>query len=81
MTPHVTPCMAPYWMLLYWNGCYMFPLYLPPRIPPPPSPQGVTERFVTSPEEVLAVIEEGKSNRHVSVTSEPLQNDTSSHIQ
>ena len=33
--------------------------------------QGVTERFVTSPEEVLSVIEEGKANRHVSVTSEP----------
>ena len=32
--------------------------------------QGVTERFVTTPEEVLAVIEEGKSGRHVSVTSE-----------
>ena len=31
--------------------------------------QGVTERFVTSPEEVLSVIEEGKSGRHVSVTS------------
>ena len=30
----------------------------------------MTERFVTSPEEVLAVIEEGKSGRHVSVTSE-----------
>ena len=31
--------------------------------------QGVTERFVTTPEEVLAVLEEGKSGRHVSVTS------------
>ena len=30
----------------------------------------MTERFVTTPEEVLAVIEEGKSGRHVSVTSE-----------
>ena len=29
---------------------------------------------MTTPEEVLAVIEEGKANRHVSVTSEPLQN-------
>ena len=26
-------------------------------------------RFVSSPEEVLEVIEEGKSNRHVAVTS------------
>ena len=31
--------------------------------------QGATERFVSSPEEVLEVIEEGKSNRHVAVTS------------
>jgi hypothetical protein len=35
-----------------------------------PVVQGVTERFVTTPEEVLAVLEEGKSGRHVSVTSE-----------
>ena len=27
-------------------------------------------RFVSSPEEVLEVIEEGKSNRHIAVTSE-----------
>ena len=26
-------------------------------------------RFVSSPEEVLEVIEEGKSNRHIAVTS------------
>ena len=32
-------------------------------------PQGVTERFVATPEEVLQAIEEGKSNRHTSVTS------------
>ena len=32
-------------------------------------PQGVTERFVSSPEEVMDVIEEGKDNRHVSVTN------------
>ena len=31
--------------------------------------QGATERFVSSPEEVLEVIEEGKGNRHVAVTS------------
>ena len=31
--------------------------------------KGATERFVSSPEEVLEVIEEGKSNRHVAVTS------------
>ena len=33
--------------------------------------KGATERFVSSPEEVLEVIEEGKSNRHVAVTSKP----------
>ena len=32
--------------------------------------KGATERFVSSPEEVFEVIEEGKSNRHVAVTSE-----------
>jgi len=32
--------------------------------------KGATERFVSSPEEVLDVITEGKANRHVSVTSE-----------
>lgn len=32
--------------------------------------QGCTERFVTSPEEVMDVIDEGKANRHVAVTSE-----------
>ena len=31
--------------------------------------QGATERFVSSPEEVYEVLEEGKSNRHVAVTS------------
>merc|ERR1712212_948308 len=31
--------------------------------------KGATERFVSSPEEVLEVIEEGKSNRHVAVTN------------
>ena len=29
-------------------------------------------RFVSSPEEVLEVIEEGKSNRHIAVTSKSL---------
>lgn len=32
--------------------------------------QGCTERFVSSPEEVMDIIDEGKSNRHVAVTSE-----------
>lgn len=32
--------------------------------------QGCTERFVSSPDEVMDVIDEGKSNRHVAVTSE-----------
>lgn len=31
--------------------------------------KGATERFVSSPEEVLEVIEEGKSNRHIAVTN------------
>ncbi|XP_074659663.1 kinesin heavy chain-like isoform X3 [Tubulanus polymorphus] len=34
-----------------------------------PYVKGATERFVTSPEEVMDVIEEGKSNRHVAVTN------------
>lgn len=32
--------------------------------------KGCTERFVTSPDEVMDVIDEGKANRHVAVTSE-----------
>ncbi|XP_035315118.1 kinesin heavy chain isoform X1, partial [Cricetulus griseus] len=35
-----------------------------------PFVKGCTERFVSSPEEILDVIDEGKSNRHVAVTSE-----------
>jgi len=31
--------------------------------------QGATEKFVSSPEEVMEVIDEGKANRHVAVTS------------
>ena len=31
--------------------------------------QGATERFVSSPEEVMESIDEGKANRHVAVTS------------
>lgn len=38
-----------------------------------PFVKGATERFVSSPEEVLEVIELGKSNRHVAVTSKYLQ--------
>lgn len=34
-----------------------------------PFVKGVTERFVSSPEEVFEVIEEGKSNRHIAVTN------------
>ncbi|NWX12241.1 KIF5A protein, partial [Aegotheles bennettii] len=37
-----------------------------------PYVKGCTERFVSSPEEILDVIDEGKSNRHVAVTSEHL---------
>ncbi|KAA8579650.1 hypothetical protein FQN60_006743 [Etheostoma spectabile] len=32
-------------------------------------PYGCTERFVSSPEEVMDVIDEGKNNRHVAVTN------------
>uniref|UniRef100_A0A672S285 Kinesin-like protein n=2 Tax=Sinocyclocheilus grahami TaxID=75366 RepID=A0A672S285_SINGR len=32
-------------------------------------PHGCTERFVSSPEEVMDTIDEGKSNRHVAVTN------------
>lgn len=34
-----------------------------------PYVKGATERFVTTPEEVFEVIEEGKSNRHIAVTN------------
>jgi kinesin family protein 5 len=34
-----------------------------------PYVKGATERFVITPEEVLDVIEEGKSNRHIAVTN------------
>ncbi|XP_050526941.1 kinesin heavy chain [Daktulosphaira vitifoliae] len=34
-----------------------------------PFVKGATERFVSSPEEVFAVIEEGKANRHIAVTN------------
>ncbi|XP_064401804.1 kinesin heavy chain-like isoform X2 [Halichondria panicea] len=34
-----------------------------------PYVKGITERFVTSPEEIIAVLDEGKANRHVAVTS------------
>ena len=31
--------------------------------------QGVTERFVSSPDEVFEIMEEGKNNRHIAVTN------------
>lgn len=34
-----------------------------------PYVKGCTERFVASPEEVMETIDEGKSNRHIAVTS------------
>jgi len=34
-----------------------------------PYVKGATERFVSSPEEVMEVIDEGKANRHIAVTS------------
>lgn len=42
--------------------------------------KGATERFVSSPEEVFEVIEEGKSNRHIAVTSELNNNNNLSLI-
>jgi hypothetical protein len=38
-----------------------------------PYVKGVTERFVTTPDDVFEVIEDGKSNRHIAVTSESIQ--------
>ena len=38
-----------------------------------PFVKGVTERFVNSPDEVFDVIEQGKANRHIAVTSEQHQ--------
>lgn len=37
-----------------------------------PFVKGATERFVSSPDEVFEAIEEGKSNRHIAVTSKNL---------
>jgi kinesin family protein 5 len=34
-----------------------------------PYVKGVTERYVTTPEEVFEMIEEGKASRHITVTS------------
>jgi kinesin family protein 5 len=31
--------------------------------------KGVTERFVSSPDEVFEIMEEGKTNRHIAVTN------------
>ena len=42
--------------------------------------QGATERFVSSPEEVMEVIDEGKANRHVAVTSKYADTCTYIHI-
>ena len=58
-------------------GVAPIPGALPPLPPLPTSlcyhdlfPQGVTERFIAVPEEIMEVIEEGKANRRVAVTSE-----------
>ncbi|CAF5158979.1 unnamed protein product, partial [Rotaria magnacalcarata] len=34
-----------------------------------PYVKGVTERFVSSPDEVFEIMEEGKNNRHIAVTN------------
>ncbi|KTF94043.1 hypothetical protein cypCar_00044283 [Cyprinus carpio] len=44
-----------------------------------PYVKGCTERFVSSPEEVMDVIDEGKSNRHVAVTNAVLLSDMNEH--
>jgi len=46
-----------------------------------PYVKGATERFVSSPEDVFEVIEEGKSNRHIAVTSEYKEQIKSYHLQ
>ena len=38
-----------------------------------PYVKGASERFVSSPDEVMEVIDEGKSNRHIAVTSKSAQ--------
>ncbi|KTG34594.1 hypothetical protein cypCar_00020173 [Cyprinus carpio] len=43
-----------------------------------PFVKGCTERFVSSPEDVMDVIDEGKSNRHVAVTT--LAEGTKTHV-
>uniref|UniRef100_A0A672FDR5 Kinesin-like protein n=1 Tax=Salarias fasciatus TaxID=181472 RepID=A0A672FDR5_SALFA len=59
---------------------YFFPVFPPSRLTKTnlsvhedkyrvPYVKGCTERFVTSPEEVMDVIDEGKANRHVAVTN------------
>jgi kinesin family member 5 len=44
-----------------------------------PYVKGATERFVSSPEDVFEVIEEGKSNRHIAVTSKFCLNAHTAH--
>ncbi|XP_016353198.1 kinesin heavy chain-like [Sinocyclocheilus anshuiensis] len=44
-----------------------------------PYVKGCTERFVSSPEEVMDVIDEGKSNRHVAVTTKNQKGKTLCH--
>uniref|UniRef100_A0A3B3UFI6 Kinesin-like protein n=1 Tax=Poecilia latipinna TaxID=48699 RepID=A0A3B3UFI6_9TELE len=44
-------------------------LFLNDDLPASSLLQGCTERFVSSPEEVMDVIDEGKANRHVAVTN------------
>ncbi len=45
------------WWDIYWNWSNIFFL------------KGVTERFVSSPDEVFEIMEEGKNNRHIAVTN------------
>lgn len=42
--------------------------------------KGITERFVTSPEQMMAIVEEGKLNRHISVTSKLTKQLTALHV-
>lgn len=56
--------------MVTFNNCLVFFFFVLCRMF-----QGCTERFVSSPEEVMDVIDEGKANRHVAVTSpyQPIQ--------
>lgn len=55
---------------LYYTTQYQYCSIISTAVTILPVLQGCTERFVSSPDEVMDVIDEGKANRHVAVTSE-----------